>query len=130
MFHRPLSGPVGTPLLGGVAIVSPDFSVSSLWKPNSRGKPQKTKEFKECGVFHPHGFLCSTPPFVPGTKSMRSPVEHEKHPGFGLSNRLRKPGCPVRRIVVNRDPFRKLRFGKFQEFLVPIRRLASLRTGS
>ena len=26
---------------------------------------------------------------------------------------IRKPHGPVRRIVVNRDPFRKLRFGKF-----------------
>ena len=38
---------------------------------------------------------------------------HEKHPDFTGSTRLRKPGCPVGRIVVNRDPFRKLRFGKF-----------------
>ena len=89
----------------------------------------KQKTLRNVVVFHPHSFLCHTPPFVPVAKSMRPPG-HEKHPGFGPSNRLRKPGGPVRRIVVNRDPFRKLRFGKCQEFLVPIRRPeSSLRTG-
>ena len=110
------------PFRGGVAIVFPDFSVSSLWNPNSRGKPQKTKEFKECGDVPPPRFFMEHPPLCPCSKKHAAPsLEHEKHPGFGLSNRLRKPGCPVRRIVVNRDPFRKLRFGKFQEFDVPIR---------
>ena len=60
-------------------------------------------------MFHPHAFY-ATPPFVPAAKSMRPPVRHEKHPGFGPSNRLRKSGGPVRRIVVNRDPFRDLGF--------------------
>ena len=61
-------------------------------------------------MFHPHAFLCRTPPFVPAAKNKR-PQRHEKHPEFGPSNRLRKPRCPERRIVVNGDPFRKLRFG-------------------
>ena len=70
----------------------------------------------------PPRFLCTPPPLSLEQKAC-GPQEHEKHPGFGLSNRLRKPGCPERRIVVNRDPFRKLRrFGKFQEFHVPLRR--------
>ena len=69
----PLSGPVGTPVSGGgggVAIVSPDFSVSARGKPNSKDKPQKTKEFKESGDVRPHAFFMYTPPFVP---------VHEKH---------------------------------------------------
>ena len=61
-------------------------------------------------VFHPHAFLCHTPPLSLGQK-LSGPLGHEKHPEFGPSNRLRKPRCPERRIVVNRDPFRKLRFG-------------------
>ena len=69
-------------------------------------------------MLHPPHFSCYTPPFVPVTKSKRSPVTR-KTPQIGPSNRLRKPGCPIRRIVVNRDPFRKLRFGKCHEFFVP-----------
>ena len=71
-------------------------------------------------MFHPHAFYVTPPPLSLFGKKHAVLLEHEKHPGFGPSNRLRKPGCPVRRIVVNRDPFRKLRFGKFQEFLVPL----------
>ena len=119
----PLSGPQGTPVSGGVAIVFFDFSVSSLWKPNSRGKPQKTKDFKECGGVPPPRFFMPHPPLCPWGKKLSGPQGHEKHPRFGPSNRLRKPGCPKRRIVVNRDPFREIRFGKFQEFLVPFRPL-------
>ena len=61
-----------------------------------------------------------TPPPLSLYQKACGPQYHEKPPGFRPSNRLRKPGCPVRRIVVNRDPFHKLRFGKFQEFLVPL----------
>ena len=71
-------------------------------------------------MFHPHAFLCRTPPFVPAAKSISGPQRHEKHPEFGPSNRLRKPRCPERRIAVNRDPFRKLCFGKFPQGDVPI----------
>ena len=71
---------------------------------------------------HPHAFLCPTPPLSLGQK-ISGPLGHEKHPGFGPSNRLLKPRGPVRRIAVNRDPFHKLRFGKCQEFLVPFRPL-------
>ena len=60
---------------------------------------------------------CSTPTLfyaVPPPLSLRQkisgPQRHEKHPEFGPSNRLRKPRCPERRIVVNRDPFRDLGF--------------------
>ena len=69
-------------------------------------------------VFHPHSFLCHTPPLSLGQK-LSGPQWHEKHPGFGPSNRLRKPGSPVGRIAVNRDPFRKLRFGAPLEFYRP-----------
>ena len=78
----------------------------------------------------PTAFSWNTPPFVPVPKSISGPKFHEKHPGFGSSNRIGKPCCPVRRIVVNRDPFRKLLFGKFQEFLVPLRRPESARRTS
>ena len=73
-------------------------------------------------MFQPHALLCRTPPLSLRQKAC-GPQRHEKHPGFGPSNRLRKPRGPVRRIAVNRDPFHKLRFGKYHEFLVPIRRL-------
>ena len=56
-------------------------------------------------MLHPPHFSCYTPPFVPVTKSMRSPVTR-KTPQIGPSNRLRKPRGPVRRVAVNRDPFR------------------------
>ena len=58
----------------------------------------------------PTAFLCHTPPFVPVAKSISGPQWHEKHPEFGSSNRIGKPCGPVRRIVVNRDPFRDLGF--------------------
>ena len=67
----------------------------------------------------PTAFYATPPPLSLWQKAC-GPQWHEKHPGFGPSNRLRKSGGPVRRIVVNRDPFRKVRFGKYQEFLVPL----------
>ena len=100
---RRYTGPVGTPVSGGVAIVFPGFSVSSLWKPNSRGKPRKTKDFKECWDIPPPRFFMPYPPPLSLRQKACGPQRHEKHPGFGPSNRLRKPRCPVRRIVVNRD---------------------------
>ena len=42
-------------------------------------------------MFHPHAFLCPTPPFVPGAKSMRSFGTTKNTPELALSNRLRKP---------------------------------------
>ena len=74
-------------------------------------------------VFHPHAFLCHTPPLSLWQK-LSGPLGHEKHPRFGPSNRLRKPGCPKRRIVVNRDPFREIRFGKLSQRHVPFPGLA------
>ena len=53
------------------------------------------------GWYTPTLFYAPTPPLSLGRK-LAGPQGHEKHPGFGLSNRLRKPGCPERRIVVNR----------------------------
>ena len=70
----------------------------------------------------PHAFYAPPPPLSLGQK-ISGPLGHEKHPGFGPSNRLRKPRGPVRRVAVNRDPFHKLRFGNHQEFLVPLHRL-------
>ena len=43
-----------------------------------------------------------TPPPLSLYQKLAGPQYHEKPPGFGPSNRLRKPRCPVRRIVVNR----------------------------
>ena len=63
----------------------------------------------------PHAFLCPTPPLSLGQK-ISGPLGHEKDPGFGPSKRLRKPRGPVRRIVVNRDPFRHLRLRETFEF--------------
>ena len=61
------------------------------------------------GWYTPTLFYATPPPLSLGQKLSGS-LGHEKHPGFGPSNRLRKPGCPERRIVVNRDPFRHPRF--------------------
>ena len=74
-------------------------------------------------MLHSPHFSCYTPPFVPVTKSMRTPVTR-KTPQIGPSNRLRKPGGAVRRIAVNRDPFREIRFGKFSQRHVPLPGLA------
>ena len=117
MFH---SAAIGAPVSGGVAIVFPDFSVSSLWNPNSRGQTPENKRVQgKWGCHTPTAFYAPTPLLSLGHK-ISGPQGHEKHPGFGLSYRLRKPGGPVRRIAVNRDPFRKLRFGKFPQGDVPI----------
>ena len=58
-----------------------------------------------------------TPTLFPGTppplslyRKTSGSKYHEKHPGFGSSNRIGKPCCPVGRIAVNRDPFRDLGF--------------------
>ena len=98
----PLSGPVGTPLLGGVAIVSSDFSVSARGKPISRDKPQKTKEFKESGAGTPPRFFSGTPPPLSLYRKACGPQYHEKRPILGAQTGSEKPGCPERRIVVNR----------------------------
>ena len=66
----------------------------------------------------------SPPPHLPDDPKLSGPLGHEKHPRFGPSNRLRKPGCPKRRIVVNRDPFREIRFGKLSQRHVPLPGLA------
>ena len=66
-YKAPLSGSVGTPLLGGVAIVSSHFSGSSFSNPNINGKPQETKEFKECGAGTPPRFFPVHPPLCPCT---------------------------------------------------------------
>ena len=80
----PLSGPVGTPLSGGVAIVSPDFSVSARGKPISRDKPRKTNEFKESGS--------GTPPPLSLYRKVAGPQYHEKllksAPQTGSENRV------------------------------------------
>ena len=47
-----------------------------------------------------------TPPSLSLYQKACGPQYHEKRPQIRSSNRLRKPGGPVRRIVVNRDPFR------------------------
>ena len=60
------------------------------------------------GWYTPTLFYATPPPLSLGQKLSGS-LGHEKHPEFGPSNRLRKPRCPERRIVVNRDSFRKLR---------------------
>ena len=60
-------------------------------------------------MFHPHAFYAVPPPLSLRQKAC-GPQRHEKHPGFGSSNRISKPCGPVRRIVVNRDPFRDLGF--------------------
>ena len=57
---------------------------------------------------------CSTPtlfmfhpPLCPCYKKHAAFWNMKNTPDLANSNRLRKPGCPVRRIVVNRDPFRE-----------------------
>ena len=70
-YKVPLSGPVGTPVSGGVAIVSivsPDFSVSARGNPISRDKSRKTKEFKESGDVTPTALFLLHPPFCPCNK--------------------------------------------------------------
>ena len=88
----PLSGPVGTPVSGGVAIVSPYFSVSARGKPISRDKPQKTKEFKESGAGTPPRFFPVHPPPLSLYRKACGPQYHEKlfkfAPQTGSENRV------------------------------------------
>ena len=67
-YKVPLSGPVGTPVSGGVAIVFPDFSVSARRKPISRDKPRKTKEFKESWDVTPPALFLLHHPLCPCNK--------------------------------------------------------------
>ena len=91
---------------GGVAIVSPDFSVSARWKPISVGtNHRKQKTSRNVGLVHPHAFFRYTPPLSLYRKACGSKY-HEKLTKNAPSNRLRKTGSAVRRIIVNRDPFR------------------------
>ena len=81
----------------------------------------------------PPRFFPVHPPLCPCTEKQAAFRTAQNPPDFTGSNCLRKSGCPERRIAVNRDTFRKFRFGKCHEFLVPLHRstaLASLRTGS
>ena len=74
MEHSAAIGAGRNPRFGGVAIVSPDFSVSARGKPISRDEPWKTKEFKECGA--------GTPPPLSLFQKISGPQFHEKHPKF------------------------------------------------
>ena len=72
MEHSAAIGAGRNPPLGGVAIVFPDFSVSSLWNPNSRRQITENKGVQGMwGWNTPHSFFWNTPPFVPVPKSMR-----------------------------------------------------------
>ena len=66
MLQSAAIGAGSNPRFGGVAIVSivsPDFSVSARWKPISRYKPRKTKDFKECWGGTPPALFLLHPPF-------------------------------------------------------------------
>ena len=47
-------------------------SIGNLEADCKETKTRKKKSLRNVVVFHPHAFLCSTPPFVPGAKPMRS----------------------------------------------------------
>ena len=84
-------------------------------------------------VHTPTAFLCSHPPLCPWNKKHAVLWNMKNTPDLALSYRLRKPGCPERRIVVNRDPFYGASAASEVVSGVPCtdpQRLASLRTGS
>ena len=80
MFHSAAIGAGRNPPLGGVAIVFPDFSVSSLWNPNSRGqRPENKKVQGKWGCSTTTLFYVPPPPLSLEQKACGS-KEHEKHP--------------------------------------------------
>ena len=88
----PLSGPVGTPLLGGVAIVSPDFSVSARGKPNSRMQITENKRVQGMWGWNTPTLFSGTPPLLSLFQKACGSKFHEKHPKFarqiGSENRV------------------------------------------
>ena len=83
MWHS-YSWPQVTPFSGGVAIVSPDFSLSAIWKPNSSEQHHENKRVQgKLGCYTQTLFLCYTPPFVSVAQNKRSFVAR-KNPQFNL----------------------------------------------
>ena len=120
MLHSAAIGAGRNPRFGGGRYRLPGFfCIGNLEADCKETKTRKQKSSRKAGMLHPPHFSCYTPPFVPVTKNKRPPVTR-KTPQIGPSNRLRKPGCPVRRIVVNRDSFRDLGSGQFVERCRPL----------
>ena len=80
------------PFLGGVAIVFPDFSVSSLWNPNSRGQTTENKRVQGIWGWYTSTLFYGTPPPLSLYQKIGGPQFHEKHPKFarqtGSENRV------------------------------------------
>ena len=110
-YKVPLSGPVGTPVSGGVAIVFPDFSLSSLWNPNSRGNPRKTKEVKESGDVPPPRFFMFHPPLCPCNKKHAAPSNTKTSRIWPLKPAPKTvlPGTSHSDLVAQRSGFATLR---------------------
>ena len=109
-----LSAAIGAgrnPRFGGVAIVSRIFLYQHAGSRLVGTNHRKQKTSRNVGPVRPHAFFRYTPHFVPVPKNKRPPVPR-KAPQIRSSNRLRKPGCQERRIVVNRDSFHDLGFQK------------------
>ena len=122
MEHSAAIGAGRNPRFGGVAIVSPNFSVSSLWNPNSRRQTIENKRVQGMWCWNTPPLFSGTPPLCPCSKKHAVFWDTKITLDLALSYRVGKTVRSVRRVAVNRDPFHNLRFGKHQEFLVPIRR--------
>ena len=79
---------------------------------------------------HAHAFSCPDPPLCPWGEKHAVFWDTKITLDLALSYRVGKTVRSVRRIAVNRDPFHKLRCGKHQEFLVPLRRRPLARSAS
>ena len=77
---------------GGVAIVFPDFSVSSLWNPNSRRQITENKSVQGMWGWNTPTLFSGTPPLLSLFQKACGSKFHEKHPKFarqiGSANRV------------------------------------------
>ena len=137
------SWPQVTPFSGGVAIVSPDFSLSAIWKPNSSEQHHENKRVQgKLGCYTQTLFYVTPPPLclwlkISGYWWQEKPLNLTSKfaPSRGVflyisfdmyspSYRVRKPGCPVRRKFVNLNPILKVRLREFVKLHLPLSGLA------
>ena len=83
MFHLAAIGAGRNPRFrggGGGRYRLPGFcSIGNLEADCKETKTRKQKSLRNVVVFHPHAFLCSTPPFVPVTNYLRFSGTRKTH---------------------------------------------------
>ena len=85
MLHSAAIGAACPPRFGGGRYRLPGFfCIGNLEADCKETKTRKQKSSRKAGMLHSPHFSCYTPPFVPVTKSMRTPVTRKNAPNWPL----------------------------------------------